>query len=304
VSRSAVVVTGATGFVGSTLVKQLLAQGHKVVAPLRDPSRAPVEATGVRWDLESGGLDESVLAETTTILHTAAFIPPDYADPVYAKACLQRNALGSLQLVQEAIAAGVGTFVQLSTGNLYRNQSESAAEDDPLYPATHAAFYLTSKLDQEIFTKVAANGSGLRLVTLRPSAIYGPGMVSSGMVPKLAQQLLAGESVELTDEGRYGVDLVFVDDVVAAIAAASERNVSGTFNVGSGVRATILEVATRLVTECGADESLIRLAPRTSEAASGFAALNITRAQDELGFTPTSLAVGLARYVEHLRHER
>lgn len=299
--RSSIVVTGATGFVGSRVVSHLLGEGRRVIAPLRDPSRAPPGTTGVKWDLESGDLDPSMLGEAEAILHTAAFIPPDYADPSQAEMCFRTNALGSLRLIQDTIAAGLDTFIQLSTGNLYRNPAEPAFEGDPLYPGPRAPFYLTSKLAQEVFTEAAARGSELRLVTLRPSAIYGPGMGPAGLVPEFAARLLADETVEVVDGGRHGVDLVYVDDVVTALLAALDHNVHGSFNIGSGVRTTTLEVAQHLVAECQGDESLIYVAPATGEVATGFAALDVTRAKDELGLAPTPPATGLARYVTHLR---
>jgi UDP-glucose 4-epimerase len=300
-TRDSIVVTGASGFVGRRLLPLLATIGVRVVLALRDVRRAPPGGDEVvSWELEQGRLPAALLERTSSVIHLAAHLPKDYLDPDQARVCLERNALGGLELVRSLVEAEVPRLVLVSTGNLYRESRFTASEDAPVFPSWHAPYYLTSKLCAEIFADHFALRSGLRVVTVRPSAIYGPGMVG-GMVHAFASRLLAKEPVVVQDGGRYSSDLVYVDDVARAIVASLEPSVSGCFNVGAGRSVSSGEVASCLASLIGSAAGLIEIQPARPGAPGGFAALDIERARAELGHRPTSLAEGLAAYVEWLR---
>jgi UDP-glucose 4-epimerase len=299
-SRARVLVTGATGFVGRHLVRYLTDAGVAVVVAAREPERVPSGASEViRWDLRQGRLPTSLLRDVSAVVHLAAYLPASYLDPGEASRCLEHNALGSLALVQSLVEAEVPSLVNVSSGNVYRDTTSPAREDAPAFPFRHAPYYLASKLVQEIFAEHLAERAGFRLVTLRPSAVYGPAM-RGGMVHGFATRLLRGERVVVQDAGRYTVDLVYVDDVVRGVFSALERPVRGCFNLGSGERVSTLEVATLLAELTHAAPEQIEIEPAAGGAANGFAPLEISRARAELGHEPTPLRRGLSAYVSWL----
>jgi UDP-glucose 4-epimerase len=300
-TRDSIVVTGASGFVGRRLLPLLEPMDVRVVLALRDPRRAPPGVDDVvSWELGQGRLPSALLERTLSVIHLAAHLPNDYLDPDQARVCLEHNALGALGLVRSLVEANVPRLVLVSTGNLYRDSSIRASEEAAAFPSRHAPYYLTSKLCAEIYADHFARRSGLRVVTLRPSAIYGPGM-AGGMVHAFATRLLAKEPVVVQDGGRYSSDLVYVDDVARAIVASLESSVSGCFNLGAGKSASTGEVASCLASLIEGAAGLIQIEQARPGAPGGFAALDIERARAELGHRPTSLAEGLAAYVEWLQ---
>ena len=118
------------------------------------------------------------------------------------------------RLAQVASDLGIEAFIHLSSGNLYRRGHSRRREQDALDPVAARSYYMLSKLAQEVFVLSALRGSGVRLVTLRPSAIYGPGMGGTGVVASMARLARDGDVFEVQQGGRYGADFVFVDDVV------------------------------------------------------------------------------------------
>jgi UDP-glucose 4-epimerase len=304
-TRDTIVVTGASGFVGRRLVPLLAPRGLRIVAALREPERAPAAVRQsaqeiVSWDLARGRLPAQLLERTCSVLHLAAHLPSNYLDADQARPCLEYNALGTLELVRGLVEAEVPQLVLVSTGNTYRDTTVSANEESAAFPSRQAPYYLSSKLCAEIFAEHLAQRAKLRLVTLRPSAVYGPGM-KGGMVHLFATRLLAGQPITVQDGGRYSSDLVYVDDVARAIVASLEPGVSGCFNLGAGRSVTTAEVAEGLGNLIEGARELVRIEPATTGPAAGFAALDITRARERLGHRPTRLDDGLAAYVAWLR---
>lgn len=302
-------VTGATGFVGRRLVAAALARGWAVRALVRDPSRMAPPVPGLtvaRWDItDPPATADGLLAGADVLCHLAAYIPPDMADPSHAEACFRTNTLGTLALLEAASAAGVPRLVHLSTGNAYAPATGPVREDHPLYPSARAPYYLASKLAGEVIADHWGRSGRLATCVLRVASVYGPGMAAGGLVPSLTGKLRAGQPVVLREEGRYGTDLVLVDDVVDAVLAAAHANVAGPINVGSGVRTTAAELARSLLELTHAAPALVTLAPAASGPGDpGFPALDITRARATLNHRPTGLREGLARYVQSLPSEQ
>lgn len=291
-------VTGATGFLGKNICRHLLRAGHEVVALVRDADACLSALPGVEaraLDLSSK-LDPAVLEGLGAVCHAAAHKPVAMADPASAEMCLRINSLGTLALVEAARTMNLQSFVYLSAGNAYVPQGRPARESDPVFPVGRATYYLASKVCGELFALHAA-GSALRCVSLRVSAVFGPGMGRTGLFPSTTIKLLAREQVTLADSGRYAADFVFVEDVSAAVGAAIDLRATGIFNIGSGELRTVRDVAEVLAIELGADPSLIVLGARDENAPPGFAALEITKARRELGFQPRPFQDALKAYL-------
>ncbi|HXU60574.1 MAG TPA: NAD(P)-dependent oxidoreductase [Polyangia bacterium] len=164
-----ILVTGATGKVGSRLARRLAQRGERVRALVRDAARAAtLRADGVELavgDLLQVDSLQAAARGVDAVVHCAAFFRG--ATPEQAHAV---NHLGTQQLAAAARSAGVERFIFLSTGLVYgSNGGRLASEDDPCAPS---AAYPVSKLAAERFL-LAAEGLDVRV--LRLPFVYGDG---------------------------------------------------------------------------------------------------------------------------------
>jgi UDP-glucose 4-epimerase len=302
VTQGLLAVTGGTGLIGRSLVDRARSAGFRLRILTRRPeAELPDGCESCRYDLaDAKPVDPGLFDGCSAVVHLAAFIPADQASPAEAERCLDANALGTLRLVEAMAQAGVTRLVQTTAANSYAPGHPRPTEDWPVFPAQRAPFYLGSKMLQEVFAHQAAS-RGLEVTSLRPSSVYGPG-ASRGAIGLFARSLLAGQPIRLADGGRFAADFVTADDVAAAILLALEAPLTGIYNVGSGVRATLAEVAEILIGLTRADHSLVALDPPTGEADPGFPAPDISRIA-AAGFRPTPLAEGLRSVVEAARAE-
>jgi UDP-glucose 4-epimerase len=298
-----IVVTGASGFVGRRLVKEAARRNWSVRALVRGapPREAPENVVFAQWDALAPDAPVNLLAGADAVCHLAAFIPPDFADPAAAEACLRVNALGVLKLLEASSKAGVRRVVHFSSGNAYAPGGPSPTEDHPQRPAWRAPYYLMSKVCGEVFAEHWCRSRRLPICTLRLASVYGPEMDDRGLLPTLARRLLRGDPVQLRDGGRHTADFVHVEDVVAAALAAVESETTGPFNIGSGEATTAAALAETLVSLVGAPASLVHFEAAPPEPAPlGFAAPDIARARALLAYRARPLRAGLRDYLEWL----
>lgn len=173
-----VFVTGASGFVGTTLCSHLVAHGHQVTAGLRSlPASASSSAamtTKVIGDIATQELSPAALVEVDAVVHLASRVHVMHETETDPLSAFRRiNVDGTMNLAQAAAAAGVKRFVFLSS---IKVNGESTPErpfshDDkpaPLDP------YGTSKMEAEHALRALARSSGMEVVIIRPPMVYGP----------------------------------------------------------------------------------------------------------------------------------
>ncbi|QIG49946.1 NAD(P)-dependent oxidoreductase [Nordella sp. HKS 07] len=286
-----IAVTGAGGLLGRAIVDHLRRAGFPVLV-LSGSLASSADYEVRRWRADcSWEQSAEMLRGATALVHAAAHIPRNQKDPDEARACAEVNALGTLQLLRASEAAGLTRFIFISGANILRLQERPVHEDDAI-GCEHAPYYLGSKVLGEIYVR-SWSSQALRTLTLRPSAIYGPGMVS-GVFPLFIEQLRSGKPIVLKNGGSYRADFIWRDDVASLVAQALQGAQVGEVNLGSGQAHSLLEVAQLLCEVLNADPRLITVEPATDSAGSaGFSAVDISRAQRLFGFRPVSLKQGL-----------
>lgn len=301
-NRRRLVITGAGGFIGARLVAAALSEGWNVTALLRDPSRlAHLDCTRLRaerWAIGEDPVSNDLLSGSDAIFHLAAFVPPDHENSGYATECFRVNALGTLELAQRASAANVGRFVFFSSGQIYADTKKVASEEALVYPAHRAPYYLSSKLNAELFLQHQSYTQGLAVTILRVASVYGEGMPSTGIIPVFIRRISESCDIHVLNGGTYAVDFVHVDDVVGASLRVIEKQTDGIVNVGSGQATTSLEVANILVRVMKADRNCINVHEANSNSHSaGFPALNIQKAKRAFNYSPVTLEQGLTLWL-------
>ena len=288
-----VVITGGAGFIGSTLADALVAAGHRVTV-IDDLSRGRRDQVPAGAELhilditaeDIGPVLESVRPEV--VFHQAAQIDVrrSVSEPLVDTSI---NVLGTVNLLQACVGAGVRRLVFASSGGAIYGDTEllPTAEDHPAAPASN---YGAAKLSGEVYGGVYQRLHGLEFTALRYANVYGPRQDphgEAGVVAIFAERLLRGEIPVINGDGLQTRDYVHVDDVVAANLAAL-TGPTGAYNVGTGRQTDVTGVYRILAAAAGVDAP-----PRHGPAKPGEqrrSCLAFERARVELGWTP---AVGL-----------
>jgi UDP-glucose 4-epimerase len=252
-------VTGGAGFIGSHLVDSLVARGDRVVTVdnLSTGRRENLEsATASGAELLEADITDpdavSGVLETRTpdvIFHLAAQIDVrlSVADPVFD---LGVNVAGTINLLEAARRAGVGRFIFTSTGGAI--YGEGAGRDLPLDETAACmpdAPYGQSKYAAEGYLPLYARLYGLSTVALRLGNVYGPRqdpLGEAGVVAIFCGALRDGGTPRVFGDGLQTRDYVYVGDIVDALIAAGDSQAVGTFNVGTGVETSVLELGQML----------------------------------------------------------
>ena len=305
-------VTGAAGFIGSTLVDRLLADGHSVVGvddlssgrlANLDAARAATAFEFAQADIAHADLI-ALLADTRpdVVFHLAAQIDVrrSVADPEFDAAV---NVVGTVRLAEAARRAGVRKVVHTSSGGSIYGvpQQYPTSEQTPPDPASP---YAASKLSGEVYLNTFRHLYGMDCSHIAPANVYGPRQDphgEAGVVAIFIKAMLAGEPTRIYGDGSNTRDYVFVDDVVDAFVAASGTAGGGQrFNIGTGVETTDRRLHSVVAAAAGAPDD-----PRIEPARLGDlkrSCLDPRRAELVLGWRPkVDLEAGVARTVEYFR---
>jgi UDP-glucose 4-epimerase len=289
-----VLVTGASGFLGSHLCSRLLAAGAEVHAVSRTARRSA--DARLRWwtadveDLDATrGLVASVKPER--VFHLGGVIngAPDLALvlPTY-----HSLVTSTVNLLSAIATAGCQRVVLV--GSL-EEPTEGADEICPTSP------YGAAKWAASAYGRMFGRLFGVPVVIARTHMAYGPGQPTWKLIPSTILALVRGEPPRLSS-GRRPLDWVYVDDVVEGLLLAAGRpGLEGTVELGSGTLTPIREVVARLVELVAPSiQPVFEALPDRPRAAERAADVAATRAR--LGWAPrTSLDDGLARTVRWYR---
>ncbi len=218
-------ITGATGFVGSRLVEHLAGRHELHAIARRPPPPALAEsATWIEQDLRAfdpGGLPERVDA----VIHLAQ--SPHYREfPDGAADVFAVNVGSTFDLLEYAREAGARAFVLASTGGVYgyRPHPIREADDEP----NPTSFYFRSKRSAELIAEAYADLFAVSV--LRFFFVYGPGQTRM-LIPTLIDKVVAGEEITVDGDPGLSVNPIHVDDAVRVFEPAIELRSSATFNV-------------------------------------------------------------------------
>jgi nucleoside-diphosphate-sugar epimerase len=294
-----ILVTGASGFVGSHLVRSLALQGFDVVS-LFHKSRVEQDKRHFRIDLRDGVALGKLFRQFrfSAVIHLAAAGVSAEAETLDDVAAV--NILATASLARLAMANSVERFVHVGTGFEYRPQAQPMDESTPLGAPN---LYGASKAAGWMLLDALHRLEGLPLVTFRPFSVYGPGESAGKLVPYTILQAQAGEPIRLT-LGSQVRDYVFVEDVIDALrlGLSAPAIVGKVYNIGSGPAEarSVRRMVEEIVEMMGAPARLCWFDRATrGRCDPPFLVSDPTKAHLELGWRPrVSLADGLARTIE------
>ncbi len=311
-----VLVTGAAGFIGSTLVDRLVAEGHDVVglddlstgrlANLAEARAANKDRRGafsyVRHSVTDLDLADVVgKARPEVVCHLAAQIDVRHsvADPLRDATV---NVLGTVNVLSAAVAAGARKVVFTSSGGSIYGTQTRLPVSERVRPAPESP-YAAAKASGELYLNAFASMYGLEYTALALANVYGPRQDphgEAGVVAIFGTAMLKGRPTKVFGDGGNTRDYVFVDDVVEAFVRALDRGNGRRFNIGTGMQTTDRELHAVVAAATGAPDDPEYAPPRVGDARS--IALDATAARAGLGWEPfTALPDGVRATVDWLR---
>lgn len=232
-------VTGASGLIGTSLVRELRTRGHRVLTHSGndgDISEAILNFQGVRH-----------------VFHLAAktFVPDSWIDP---PTFYKVNFLGTVKVLDFCRRCNA-SFTLVSSYAYGTPQSLPIAE-------THAVQavnpYGHSKLMAEEVSRYFAETFELPVTIVRPFNIYGPGQAPHFLIPKLLLQALSlGSQTFTVEDARPRRDYLFVDDLAGLLIRLMDQGVVGTYNAGSGYSVSVEELAQMVNQVAGTAKALV-----------------------------------------------
>lgn len=316
-------ITGGCGFVGTSLISYLQAEGGHQVRVLDNLS------TGTREDLElvCSFVEKGVDAIDTTVLgvelivgdildedlalvvtkgvdvivHLAANtgVGPSVENP---RADCNTNVLGTFNYLEAARHNDIKRFIFASSGAPIGEIEPPIHEEVPPHPVSP---YGASKLAGEGYCSVYNKSFGIDTVALRFGNVYGPGSIHKrSVIAKFIRQALSGETLEIFGDGSQTRDFIYIDDLIRAIVLAStSANIGGeVFQIATNHETTVGEIAEKLAALLErkgiSDISIINSESRIGDVQRNFS--DTRKAKSRLGWSATTdLYAGLKKTVNY-----
>ncbi|MEY2430582.1 MAG: hypothetical protein QOC92_307 [Acidimicrobiaceae bacterium] len=306
-----VLVTGATGFIGSHLVRRLVDDGVEVHALTSVVSSVyPVRLAPLRHRirLHGGNLSDrsamdAVVAEAqpTHIFHLGGYT---HVGKSWQRVdeCIQTNVQGTVNLLNALESSGCQRFVNLGTSEIYGNVSVPFQENAVVNPISP---YSVSKYAGERFCRMFHEGRGWPIVMVRPFNAYGPAQTPDRVIPEIIGRALRGDELKMT-MGRQTREFNYVADLVEGIVSAGTvEGIDGQlFNLGCGEEISMRDLATEILDllDNPIEPKFGALPERPTEIPRMFC--DNTRAREVLGWTPRhTLQEGLQETIAWYRAE-
>ena len=319
-----VLVTGAAGFIGSSVSEALLRRGDAVVGvdnfnDFYDPAikarnAAEVAATAaalgapfelLRADLVHDPVLDGLFADEATrpdvICHLAAWagVRPSIERPMIYETT---NVQGTLRLLELCRRYAVRPFVFASSSSVYGARTEvpfreTDRVDDPISP------YAATKKAGELLGYTYHHLHGTRFVGLRFFTVYGPRQRPEMAIHLFARRILDGAPIRMHGDGSSSRDYTYIDDIVEGVVASIDRaaTVDGyrIYNLGNSATTTLAGLIAQLEAACGKAALIEQVEDQPGDVPRTFA--DIDRARSELGYDPrTPVEEGVPRFVRWL----
>jgi UDP-glucose 4-epimerase len=305
------VVIGGAGLIGSHCIDELL--GHDVgeiviydnfargrlenlASALKDPRVKIFEAGG---DITQTDVLDAALAGADGVFHLAALWLLQCHE--FPRTAFEVNVKGTFNVMDACVRAGVNRLVYSSSASVYGDAVEEPMTED--HPFNNQNFYGATKICGEAMLRAYHHRYGLSFVGLRYMNVYGPRQDYHGayiaVIMKMLDAIDRGEGPTILGDGSEAFDFVAVEDCGRAnVCAMRSDKVDRFYNVGTGKRTSLRELAGMLLELTGSDRE-INFAPRSQATLVTNRVGSAVRASEEIGFdAQLDLRLGLKKLIE------
>lgn len=298
-----IVLSGATGFIGSHLTRRLISEWADVYVISRENSNT--------WRIKDCLSQENILycaiinkellnriigeIKPDIVFHLAAYgVNPEKRDYLEA---INTNIIGTANMVSVAIEAEVKLFINTGTCFEYGQKSDKIVEREYLEPTN---IYGSTKAASVLLAHQMAREGGLKIITLRPFGIYGEGESRNKFFPYVILSLLNNESVELT-KCEQKRDYIYIQDLIDAyiLAAQSEHLTDEIINIGSGVAKSLRYFVETIKTKINSNLNINYGDRPYRDGEMWYLCTDIEKARNILGWKPkTSFEEGISKTIK------
>lgn len=285
-------ITGAAGFLGSSLANQLAREGHQVRGlddlSTGDPQALAPDVHFTRGDVNDRPKLWTLLQDVDVVYHLAARVSVQESI-LYPRDYNAVNVGGTVALMEAIRDVGVKRVVLASSGAVYGDMGEQPLREN-MVPNPRSP-YAVSKIAAEHYVRTIGNLWEIETVSLRIFNAYGPGQRLPAshppVIPHYLRQAQRGGTLIAHGDGTQTRDYVYVDDAVSAMVAASTApNVNGlVINIGSGTETSIRDLIKSALEATGSKANVVYNA-KISGGVSRMRA-DLTLAQEKLRFQPS-----------------
>lgn len=276
-TNRSVLITGATGFIGSHLTERLVNEGASVRALIHYNStgtlgwleNSPVikEIDLIAGDICDRDRLRDAMQGVDVVFHLAALIAIPYSYNAPAS-YVRTNIEGTLNVLQSARDLGIRRLVHTSTSEVYGTARYTPMNED--HPLQGQSPYSASKIGADKLAESFHLSFGVPLVTVRPFNTFGPRQTARAVIPTIINQCLGADSIKLGNVHPTR-DFNYVSNTVDGflLAALSGEAVGKTINLGSNRETSIKKLAELIIQQIGrpitveVDEQRVR--PKGSE---------------------------------------
>jgi len=313
-TNAKVLVIGGAGFIGSSLVSELLklpvqkviiydnfARGNQenLQESLAD-ERCEVFPYG--GDVRETDILDAAMKEVDCVFHLAAMWLLHCKD--FPRTAFDVNIAGTFNVLEACVRNNIKKLVYSSSASVYGDAVEVPMTEE--HPFNNKNFYGATKIAGEAMCTAFHERYGLEVIGLRYMNVYGPGQdqhaVYSGVIPILLNKIDANESPTINGDGSQAYDFIYVEDIARCnIAAMTSETKYGFYNSSTGVQTTIKELCETILRLKNSDLEL-SYRPYGKDDARALVQNRIgsvEKAQDEIGFQyKYSLEDGLKKLIE------
>jgi UDP-glucose 4-epimerase len=304
------VVIGGAGLIGSHTVDQLMLQDvgqiviydnftrgthENLAGAMRDPRVTVFEAGG---DITQTDILHAAFEGAQGVFHFAALWLLQCHE--FPRAAFDVNVRGTFNVMEACVARGVKRLVYSSSASVYGDAIEEPMTED--HPFNNKNFYGATKICGEAMMRAFHHRYGLNYVGLRYMNVYGPRQDYQGayiaVIMKMLDAIDRGEGPTILGDGSEAFDFVAVEDCARANECAMKAEVVDRFyNVGTGTRTSLKEVAEKLLSLTGSNQP-IQYAPRSQATLVRNRIGSPVRAKTDIKFeSRISLDEGLSRLI-------
>lgn len=300
-----ITVTGGAGFIGSHLVDRLIEDGHtvQVIDNLYTGNKEFVhsKAQFVELDIRDPKL-YSVLEEFRPdyIFHEAAQteVSTSMSDPMLD---CDINLMGLINLLNAAVKLDVKKFLMPSSAAVYGNLDTLPLNEEMI--GNPSSFYGLTKLTTEHYLRIYHEAFGLPYICYRYSNVFGPRQVNGGeggVISIFAKAIVQGSPIIIYGDGKQTRDFIYVDDVVEANILGMQHQVTGIYNVSTGISSSVNLLVDEFRNISGKDIEVVYDKPRLGDIRDSVLATD--KSEKELLFTAKyNLHDGLIKTYEYFK---